>query len=172
MHGDKNRTLSLSCEQQIEAEANFAAGRLLFLQDLFQEHFQASQLSLDTVKELGGIFGNTITSTLWRAVECADIPMFGLVSQHPRRPHEEEPLRYFIRSPLFREQFGQVAAMQLFRSLPSFCSAGRGPLGKAEIRLTDGNGDRHIFYVEVFFNSYEALTLGVYRRATVPTVAF
>ena len=36
MHGDWKRTLSLACEQQVESEANYAAGRLLFLQDVFR----------------------------------------------------------------------------------------------------------------------------------------
>ena len=35
--------------------------------------------------------------------------------------------------------------------------------------LTDDGGKRHVFAFETFFNQYEALTLGVYRRE-VPLV--
>ena len=38
MHGDTKQTLTPACHLQIEAEANFAAGRLLFLQDKFRSH--------------------------------------------------------------------------------------------------------------------------------------
>ena len=69
MHGDMKRTLSLACEEQVESEANFAAGRLLFLQDAFVEHVRSSPLTFESVKALSKVFGNTITSTLWRAVE-------------------------------------------------------------------------------------------------------
>ena len=57
MHGDKKHTLSLACEQQIEAQANFAAGRLLFLQDRFVDRLRDSALSFDAIKSLGKSLG-------------------------------------------------------------------------------------------------------------------
>lgn len=164
MHGDQKHTLSFACEQQIEAEANYAAGRLLFLQEAFVDRLQASALNFEHVKELGKIFGNTMTSTLWRTVECSQSPVFGLVSQHPRRPVEEKPLRYFVRSRRFWNEFRGVTATDLFQTLQGLCTRSKGPIGQDEILLVDTNGDRHVFFVEVFFNGYEALTLGVYRR--------
>lgn len=47
MHGDVSQTLSPTCEEQIEAEANYAAGRLLFLQDQFLEQLFDSPLSIE-----------------------------------------------------------------------------------------------------------------------------
>jgi hypothetical protein len=172
MHGDKKRTLSPTCEQQIESEANFAAGRLLFLQDQFTIRVRSSPLTFESVKALSKLFGNTMTTTLWRAVEAAEEAVFGLVSQHPRHPPAEEPIRYFIRSRSFESQFAAVSAMQLFEVLKTFCFGSRGPIGQCEITLADSNGEGHIFFVETFYNSHEALTLGVYRRATITAVAF
>ncbi len=44
LHGDNHRTLKPACHHAIEAEANYAAGRMLFLQDRFavyrQKHAQ------------------------------------------------------------------------------------------------------------------------------------
>lgn len=165
MHGDRKRTLSLACEQQVESEANFAAGRLLFLQDLFIDDVRSSPLDFAAIKKLSARFGNTMTTTLWRAVESSEDPVFGLVSQHPKQPLGEDPLRYFVRSPLFCERFSNVGAMQVFTSLQTFCFGNRGPIGQAEVPFSDLAGAQHLFYVEAFFNQHEVLTLGVYRRA-------
>jgi hypothetical protein len=172
MHGDRKRTLSLACEEQVENEANYAAGRLLFLQDVFVEQLNRSELTFDFVKSLSKTFGNTMTSTLWRAVESCDTTVFGLVSQHPKHPLGEEPLRYFVRSRPFSEAFGQVAAMDIFRGLQAFCFGNRGPIGAGELILTDSNGMQHVFVAEAFFNTHEALTLGVHRKAKGVAVAF
>jgi IrrE N-terminal-like domain len=171
MHGDKKHTLSLACEQQIEAEANFAAGRLLFLQDRFTERLRDSALSINLIKSLGKSFGNTITSTLWMAVENSESSVFGLVSQHPKEPLCDEPIRYFIRSREFSDRFGGVTSMHLLSRLSTICRGSRGPIGKDELTLYDVNGDPHIFFVEVFYNSYDALTLGTYRSAQVLTIS-
>ena len=164
LHGDKSRTLSLACQQQVEAEANYAAGRLLFLQDVFTERLRSSPLTFDWIRKLSREFGNTMTSTLWRAVESSDIPVLGLVSQHPLASLGESPIRYFLRSPLFVRQFSRVTASAVFGTLNSFCTRRRGPLGQGEVILTDDSGQRHAFFIEVFYNGHEALSLGVYKR--------
>jgi hypothetical protein len=172
MHGDKKRTLSMDCEQQVEAEANYAAGRLLFLQEQFTDQLRSSPLTFAWVKSLSRTFGNTMTSTLWRAVEASEGAIFALVSQHPRQPLGEEPFRYFVRSRTFRDQFGDIPAMAVFNQLQTFCYGSRGPIGESEIVFQDAAGARHVFFVETFFNSHEALTLGVYRRAQAVVLAF
>lgn len=171
-HGDKKQTLSLACEQQVETEANYAAGRLLFLQDQFTEHLFDETLSFDGIKKLQKQFGNTLTSTLWRAVEDSTACTFGLVSQHPKRKLEDEPLRYFVRSRRFESQFQNVIPMGLFQNLQTFCRSSRGgPLGEKQAVLEDLAGGKHVFLVECFFNGYDALTLGTYQYAKVAAVS-
>lgn len=172
LHGDRKNTLSLACEQQIEAEANFTAGRLLFLQDKFTDRLRDSPLSFQAVKTLSKEFGNTMTSTMWRVVESSNSPVFGLVSQHPRAEYGETPIRYFLRSRPFAARFDGVTGMYVLRGLTAFCRGSRGPIGSGELVLCDVNGDEHIFRVESFFNSYDALTLGLYvaPRNTVVAV--
>lgn len=164
LHGDKTRTLSLACQQQVEAEANYAAGRMLFLQDLFTERLLSSPLAFSNVRTLSRQFGNTMTSTLWRAVESVDTPVFGLVSQHPLGLSDDAPVRYFLRSPAFIQRFGGVTAAEVFNCLSSFCTGRRGPIGTDEVVFVDVVGERHVFLVEVFYNGHEALTLGVCAR--------
>ncbi len=169
MLGDDKVTLSQVCNQHTENEANYAAGRLLFLRDRFTQESNGSMPALSLVKQLKGTYGNTMTSTLWRVVETSQRVIFGAVSCHPRRPGEDfnpvEPLRYFIRSPQFLRRFSLTNEDVLWAHLQRYCSWARGgPLGTEEVILYDDNGDPHVFRMETFFNRYEALTMGVYVR--------
>ena len=56
--------------QQVEAEANFAAGRLLFLREQFTDEARSLDPSIKAVQQLHLIFGNTLSTTLYRLVEC------------------------------------------------------------------------------------------------------
>ncbi len=172
-HGDQKQTLSYTCHQQLEAEANFAAGRLTFLRDRFTEELFSSPLTLDSVKTLSKSFGNTITSGLWRTVESLDAPGFAMISQYPRSYSQTdgELVRYFIQSRRFSREFTGVTASRLFECLASFCRPGNGPLGSSEITLRDNNGTEHVFFIECLFNRYDALTLATYVRARTPLVS-
>ena len=173
MHGDQERTLSLSCQNQLESEANFAAGRLIFLADEFKDRLLGlDNVSLTGVRGLAKEFGNTITSTLWRTVESLDVPAFALISQHPNKPRDWSlpAVRYFIRSKALGARFVGLSETELFSVIGSYCHGRRGPIGNSVVVLTDADGSEHEFFAETFFNNYEALTLGTYigpRRAVV-----
>lgn len=173
MHGDHKRTLSVACEEHLEAEANYAAGRLLFLRDRFDERLRDGPVDFGSVKGLSKEFENTMTSTLWRIVETMKIPVFGLVSEHPKtasaRPGTH-PVRYFLRSPEFEGQFPTVTHIELFDGVKQITWGNRGPIGAGELVLTDIAGIAHVFFVEVFFNGYDALTLGTYRKKRAPVI--
>lgn len=173
LHGDAKRTLSFTCEQRIESEANYAAGRMLFLQETFNERLDSSPLTFARVRQLAGEFGNTMTSTLWRSVETVVVPAFGLVSQHPRHAvvAETNPIRYFVRSKPFGHRFRQLSAQEIFAKLGTFCFGNKGPIGKGDMVLCDANGNEHVFFVEAFFNHHDALTLGLYRGVRPTQVA-
>ena len=171
--GDTTLTLTQSCHEAMEAEANYAAGQLLFLAGQFVEQADSIDPSIAEVQRLSSAFGNTMTSTLWRFVENAhnERPMVALVTGHPhiarRKPDFDptNPCRYCILSPLFRQRFGSTTEAALFQIISQYAGAQRGgPLGKEEVRLTDSNGEHHMFVFETFFNGHEALTLGVWLR--------
>jgi Zn-dependent peptidase ImmA (M78 family) len=179
MHGDNRHTLLPQCQAQIEAEANFAAGRLLFLRDRFVVEAHDLPATIASIQSLNVTFGNTISSTLWRFVETvgAERPMVALISCHPhlsRRPADFnalQPCRHCIQSPAFAARFGQVSERAIFEAVGSYCNAkSGGPIGTAEVRLRDDNGEDHVFTFESFYIRYrppavgEALTLGVYMR--------
>ena len=73
---------------KLKTEANYGAGRLLFLQGLFDEFVKDSQPSFKLVMAANKKFGNTMTSTLWRVAEALAIPALAIVSQHP---HYQRP---------------------------------------------------------------------------------
>jgi hypothetical protein len=187
MHGDNRHTLSPGCHEQIEAEANFAAaGRLLFLRDLFTAQARAHPLTITSVQSLHGKFGNTFASTLWRFVETVgtDRPIVGMLTCHPhtsRRPTDFDPAapcRHCIQSPAFAARFSRLTEIDLFRAMASYCGAqSGGPLGAANLVLTDDNGDKHLFAFETFFTRHkppspgEALTLGIYCRPYASAIA-
>jgi hypothetical protein len=181
MLGDSEKELTPTCHAQMEAEANFAAGQLLFLNERFACEARSSAPSLDLVRQLNGTFGNTITSTLWRFVEQAhpELPMIGLVSGHPhfsRRKSSfdpQNPCRYTIQSPAFATRFGHLTEVQLFQRVTRYCGAQRGgTLGTDEVLLQDTAGEQHVFDFETFFNAYEALTLGIWRKPARAAVGY
>ena len=183
MFGDNRLTLSQDCQEHVEAEANFAAGLLLFLGDRFSDEAESLEPSIATIRELKKTFGNTLSTTLHRFVESVgdNLPIVGMITGHPhplRRSGAFDPLdpcRRFIRSPAFARQFGTISEAELFAAVAGYCGTqGGGPLGEDEVVLTDDNGDCHRFYFETFFNRYDALTLGrylqpVYRAMPIST---
>ena len=166
MLGDTKYTLSVDCHEQIEAEANFAAGRLLFLRERFTDEVRTLDPSIKTIRQLHKIFKNTLSTTLYRFVECSDVehPLVGLITDHPHKSRSvSRKCRHLIQSLAFARRFGRISEAELLGIVASYCGAQRGgPLGEAEIVLTDNNGLQHCFFFETFFNGYDALTLGKY----------
>jgi hypothetical protein len=164
MLGDDKSTLTPSCHAQIEAEANYAAGQLLFLQDRFVADARSIEPGLASVRRLTTIYQNTITTTLWRYIELSDATIVGAISGHPHRPPSDftprNPLRYLIRSHSFAQCFSNVTEAEIFRGMQAYCDQKTGgSLGKGELRLYDDNGSSHVFGFETFFNHYEAIHL-------------
>jgi IrrE N-terminal-like domain len=169
MLGDNKQTLRPTCHAHIENEANFAAGQLLFLQEDFATDARDLTAGIPAIKTLKTRYGNTITTTLWRYVEQSPEPMVGGISHHPcRLPADFDPtnpFRYFVESKDFQNRFSGIQESEIFRQIQYYCADKRGgPLGAADILLNDDSGTGHIFHFETFYNQYEALTLGVYRR--------
>ncbi len=173
LHGDRSHTLSLSCEIEIEAEANFATGRLLFLRDRFRDELLAGTVSLERIKALSKSYGNTITCTLWRAVESCDIPAFAMVSQHPKYLDENKPIvRYYVVSASFSKTYGKVGSNRILADINTICSCRkRGPLASEEVSMQNDNDVPNRFHVECFSNSYDVLTLGTWIEAATTVFA-
>jgi hypothetical protein len=177
--GDDKQTLDPGCHAVLEAEANYGAGRLLFLHDRFAN--DASDLPLDfgSVRQLADRYANSIVSTFWRMVEerNRDQAVFGLISVHPH--HDDvgahdgpNPWRYFIRSLLFRTQFANVAPDDVFGVVARHASYRRtGPILLAADILADASGKVFEFRIESFSTKYALLSLGFPLRERAPMVA-
>lgn len=172
LFGDHDETLILSCQEILENEANYIAGNLIFMQERFTSEAFDYEMSLKSVRSLSKTFGNTKTCTLWRYVEEAhkDLPIVGLVSQNPKFIDDDfdpnNPCKYCVESPVFKQRFSNVTEINLFNILSSYCLPKRGgPLGETSTSLYDDNDERHLFYFESWSNTYDVLTLGVYQKA-------
>ena len=169
MLGDDAYTPTPECHAQIEAEANFAAGRLLFMGNRFEATARDLAPGIGAVRQLHRYFGNTLTTTLWRYVEQVfpSKAVVGIISPHPGRYtsalNPDKPVRYYIGSLLFQRQFGHVKPAEIWISITSYCGPQRGGLlGSAEVILSDSSGVEHRFFFETFYNRYDALTLGIH----------
>lgn len=169
LFGDDNKTLNKACHEVLEAEANYSAGRLLFLGNHFPTVANDYHPDLENiVNSISGVFGNTITSTFWRFIEEAhkDIPMVGLITEHPHHRRDnfkfDEPCRYMIGSEMFKERFSKTNSRELYEIVKGYCGWGKkGWLGEDEMFIVDDRSDSNKFLFKSFSNSYDVLTLGV-----------
>ena len=175
--GDNAQTLDPTCHATLEAEANFGAGCLLFLNDQFSKEAMDHDLSFDSIKRLAKRYENSIVSTFWRVVEDRDPnqPIFGLISVHPH--HRDigkhggpTPWRYLVRSAAFHLRFSGVDPAELFALIEKHASYRRtGPIFSSQDILRDVLGNDWEFQIESFSNGYELLTFGfpIRQRGTV-----
>lgn len=172
MFGDTEYTLSPACHEQIEAEANYGAGRLLFFQDQFRSFVSGADPTFELIKSATKRYGNTMTSTLWRLVEALDIPALGIVGPHPRGKNtaeaETQECRYFIRSRTFIERFANVTEKEACAVLRANCSFRKGgPIANGDVIFVDSRGEQQLFHLESFYNGHEALTIFTHRGPLV-----
>ncbi|MET1113233.1 MAG: hypothetical protein ABWX67_17075 [Allosphingosinicella sp.] len=169
LFGDTEYTLDPACHAMVEAEANYAAGQLLFLRGKFGTEARDLDLDFASIKAMAKRYGNTITSTLWRMIEerNPDQAVFGMVSCHPNHPSigagpDGEEIRYFIRSERFRNRFANVTSRSVFQILRSNARwSKRGTIVDCTIDLKDADGEDMEFRIESFSNGYALLTYGV-----------
>ncbi|MEM7013681.1 MAG: ImmA/IrrE family metallo-endopeptidase [Verrucomicrobiota bacterium] len=170
MLGDDELTQTASVHDKMEAEANFAAGSLLFLGDRFIEECRSLPPSIESAQFLKKRYGNTFT-TLWRMIKHAgeDLPNIGFICLHPKDFGEEAAFRHIIPSAASHQKFDASEPNSIEDEIESYCFRRRGPLGEGEVILNDREGNHHEFFFETFYNSYDALTLGIHVRR-VPTI--
>lgn len=172
LFGDDEYTLDPTCHANVEAEANYAASQLLFLQDRFGREARDVSPTFKSIQQLSRRYKNTLTTTLWRMVEEREPgkPAFGMVSAHPHhsdigRGDADEDVRYFIRSKGFKSQFASITPEQCWNFLKANISRGRrGPLLGTSFEISDIAGVRHEFAWESFCNQHAVLTYTVHLR--------
>lgn len=171
-HGDQSSTLSVHCQAQLELEANYAAGQLLFLRNRFATELWSSPVCFESIKKLAKRYNNSIASTLWRAVESSMGPAFGIIGGNPAQslPAQGCEIRHFIRSSRFQAEFPGADSIGIYRALAPRCSGLRGLICNCLLVMADLRGERHEFSVECFSNTHDVLTLGIWRRV-VPVQA-
>lgn len=171
--GDTAQTLDPAYQADLEAEANYAAGRLLFLGDRFTDDARDLLPTIDAVKSLAKRYRASLTTTLRRYVEQGpDLAMAMLVSTAPwgRPPDDQEHRwRHFVTSERFLGLFPDVSAESLRTVLDSHVSYKRGgTVADFRFPLQDARGDRHELRAWSFNNQHYLLTLFVEERRITP----
>lgn len=161
--GDDSLTLVEGYHVDLEAEANYAAGRLLFLRDRFSQHVKGVHHTLKSLNKVADDFGNSWTSTLYRTVDTLDVPSFAIIGSHPVRKNSEEKTRHFITSTPFDALFPSFDEAEALKVIRSYCKySTRGPLGECTFPLVDVSGERWEFTIESFALPYgDVLTLAI-----------
>jgi hypothetical protein len=170
--GDNLQMVDPACHAVLEAEANYGAGRLLFLQDRFSREARDLPLTFASVKQLATRYRNSIQSTFWRMVEERNPhePLFGVISIHPKHPtigrHDgPDAWRYFIRSLGFRSRFANLLPEHLYPAIERHSSNRKtGPVFAADELLTDAAGVSWDFRLESFSTGHALLTVGFALR--------
>jgi hypothetical protein len=166
--GDDEFTLDPECHATIEAEANFGAGKLIFLGERFQSSAKDCAPTFASIRMLKDHYGNTMTSTFWRFVEDRDpdVPTFGLMSQHPHYPEigaakDGDPIYRFVVSTAFQKKFGHLKAPDIYALVARNASRNkRGPIINEVDVLPGEDGVPVKFHLDAFCNSYHLLTYG------------
>lgn len=162
MLGDRRQTLTPTCHYEMEAQANYAAGRLLFRGDEFRERLRSSPITIGHVHELSRMYGNSVASTLWRTVENMDGLGFALIT---RGDDGGATLRHFLVSEQFAAQFAGTSGGVVLALAESWLHARE----RVPITLCDDSGRQHVFEIESMNNTYDILPIGVHvgKRPTV-----
>lgn len=179
LFGDDQYTLDPACHAMVEAEANYAASQLLFLQERFASEARDVEVTFKSMRGLAKRYGNSLTSTLWRVVEERepDRPVFGMVSAHPHHSaigaqDDGRPVRHFIRSRAFRRRFPNVVAEDGFAILQLHAGwTKNGPIVSTDHPVIDVNGELCEFHVESLSTPYYVLTYAVFLRCQPSMVA-
>jgi len=178
--GDNRYTVDPVCHATLEAEANYGAGRLLFLSDLFTMEARDLAPNFESVKALANRYENSMVSTFWRMIESRDPGQaaFGIVSSHPKFPeigaHDgKDAWRYFIRSPAFRSRFANISIETAFGLVTKHCNTRKkGPLFSANDVIPSAVGEDWECTIECFSTTHAVLTLGIVtnKRPTVVAI--
>ena len=171
--GDPESSLSVSCRVKIEAEANYAAGQILFPKQTFRETLpEVSTIGFKFIKKLSRSFGNSTTSTLWRTVETLDVPCFGFICEDPRlvlpssitqNALSPKHTRHFFRSRPFAERFSHISEEAVWNYLSRNCSSAKWNLLDTDVDVSDDNGQKSPFHIETVDMTYYVATFAIYR---------
>lgn len=174
--GDNESTLSPTCHQTMEAEANYGARRLIFMGDRFRQEARDLPFNWSTIDQLKTTYGNTLTTTMWHMVCERDttMPAFGLISKHPY--HSDlcskagpSNVAYFPRSNALIRQFPDLSEHVAYNAIVAHATQKKaGRVGEGESIFLDGNGDPHIFKIFSFSNTYDLLSYGIYHAPHTP----
>lgn len=167
--GDTVQTLDPEYQEMLEEEANYGTSYLMFCGGLFTIEALDTKPEWASIKLLSQRYSNSLVTTLRRYVVAShEIPMAAFINTPHWQEKPENQLnrwRHFVKSSKFISQFGNIHPSLVLDQINSNIIERRGGIvGDFSIYLEDINGDMHEFYGESFYNTYDVLTLIVYKK--------
>jgi hypothetical protein len=168
--GDTAQTLDPGFQEQLELEANYGAGALMFCGGLFTKEARNVSLDWAGVEAMRRRYGKkSYVTTLRRFVEHGqEHPMVMVVSTpwwKVKPADQKSRVRHFVVSRAFAERFSGVARDEVLAGIDvNTVERVGGPVGDFTVTLVDDNGLAHEFRGECFFNRHYVLTLLVCLR--------
>jgi Zn-dependent peptidase ImmA (M78 family) len=180
---DTAQTLDPTYQADLEDEANFAAGRLLFLGDTFSQEACDVSPTILAIKALAQRYRASLTATLRRYVEQGpDVAMAMLVSTaawNEVPDDQQRRSRHFVPSPRFALLFPEMSAEGLRVAVDRHASYRRGgTVADFSLGLLDMRGELHELRAWTFNNQHYLLTLFIEeqrigaKRVLMPATAF
>ena len=144
---------------------------LIFMASRFSAEAADYSPSMQAIKTLGTIYGNTQASTLRRFVLHAhNKPMIAVIMKpHWVTENQSDDVldlcRYFVPSKQFLEKFSRTSPVEIVQHVKdsTYMKSG-GPVGGGTLIVSDDNGEPHEFVSDAFFNRYDILCLISYVR--------
>lgn len=175
---DNEDTLFKQLHPGVEAEANFAAGYLIFQGGRFHREALKDQVSMRTPLALADQYGASRHATLHYYVEHHPDAVALLIAGRYPQPDGSVPVWNSIESADFERRFGRLHdhlpdgklritdnASSPFADILQASHTSADPPSKI-IGLADTGGTRRLFVAEAFFNQRTHFVLVAERRAT------
>jgi len=167
--GDTAQTLDPAWQEQLEAEANYAASELMFCGPVFDQEARDVTPNWEGFAKLAQRYGKSMTATLRRLVTHSPDQVMAMTVSTPfwkEKPADQpKRWRHFAMSPRFRADFANVTPEALLAHVDAHSEQrSGGPVAEFAFSLDDDDGESHEFYAKSFYNRYYILTLFVEMR--------
>jgi hypothetical protein len=163
---DSLEQLSPNVRNLFEREANYAAARLIFQQDVFPKLARSYQPGFDAIIKLAELFGGSIHVAFRLYIDSSHQAVAGIVLRKSPTGADVTNYRFYVRSVLASSSFSREFPL-LDEPLQQLSSQRYPELGLAwdilrltgqpsngQMKITSRDGRNHNLHFELFSNSY------------------
>jgi Zn-dependent peptidase ImmA (M78 family) len=173
--GDTAQTLEPSFQELLEEEANFAASNLMFGGDLFTQEALDTSPEWKSIQNLKKRYETTFPVLLHRYIQFTHARPMAMITSTPswkEIPSDQETrFRRFVASKEFCVAFPDFSPENMIPMINEDLKPQKhsSVVDEFAFSLDDIDGNKHEFYAETFFNTYNLITFMVHRTKMTTT---